>query len=286
MGPLQTSAWDQPPTLPPAHRHQWRTVEAAAVCLAVAGMLLAIAAWAPSAGDATRLWTAPPPSVTQVRNGRVAPVLQPSRQRSSTLLAAELRAGDVGENAGEAFFPQTAMETSATGQELPTEPPLRIGHGWDIHRLSTVEEAGQGCVIGGVLVPNCDLGVVAHSDGDVLYHSLTDAVLGALGLPDIGQLFPDNDPRWRGAASEAFLAETWRLMDRRGYRIMNADVTLILQQPRVAPIKAAMKANVVRILRTVPARVNVKARTHEKVDSIGEGRALSCHAVVLLERAV
>jgi 2-C-methyl-D-erythritol 2,4-cyclodiphosphate synthase len=173
---------------------------------------------------------------------------------------------------------------AATGEELNTEPAIRIGHGWDIHRLSSVEEAGQGCVIGGVTVPNCDLGVVAHSDGDVLYHSLTDGILGALGLPDIGQLFPDNDPRWRGAASEAFVEEARRLMEKRGYRIMNVDITLVLQKPRVAPIKEAMKANIVRTLHTIPARVNIKARTHEKVDSIGEGRALSCHAVVLLER--
>ena len=196
-----------------------------------------------------------------------------------------MRDGDVGEMGGEAYFPKTATEIAeVTGEELVTEPPMRIGHGWDIHRLSTVEEAGQGCVLGGVTVPNCDLGVIAHSDGDVLYHSLTDALLGALGLPDIGQLFPDNDPRWRGADSEAFLEEARRLMEKRGYRVMNIDITLVLQKPRVAPIKEAMKANVVRVLKTIPARVNIKARTHEKVDSIGEGRALSCHAMILMER--
>uniref|UniRef100_A0A7S4PX52 2-C-methyl-D-erythritol 2,4-cyclodiphosphate synthase n=1 Tax=Alexandrium monilatum TaxID=311494 RepID=A0A7S4PX52_9DINO len=174
-----------------------------------------------------------------------------------------------------------AADAAAEGQRGP--PPVRIGHGWDIHRLSTRAEAGQGCVIGGVEV-DCDLGVVAHSDGDVLYHSATDAVLGALSLPDIGQLFPDTDPEWRGAASEKFLEEAWRLMDERGYRIANLDATLVLQKPRVAPIKDAMKENLSRVLRVPLPYVNVKARTHEKVDSIGEGRALSCHVVVLLER--
>mmetsp|Transcript_47879 Transcript_47879/g.110964 ORF Transcript_47879/g.110964 Transcript_47879/m.110964 type:complete len:232 (+) Transcript_47879:22-717(+) len=175
----------------------------------------------------------------------------------------------------------SAQEVDAVAERPP--PAIRIGHGWDIHRLSTKEEAGQGCVIGGVEV-DCDLGVVAHSDGDVLYHSATDAILGALSLPDIGQLFPDNDPQWRGAASEKFLDVAWKLMDERGYRIANLDATLVLQKPRVAPIKEAMKENLSRLLRVPLPYVNVKARTHEKVDSIGEGRALSCHVVVLLER--
>ncbi len=109
------------------------------------------------------------------------------------------------------------------------EPPMRIGHGWDIHRLAPIQEAGQGCVIGGVKVDNFDLGVVAHSDGDVLYHSATDAILGALTLPDIGQFFPDTDPRWKGCDSEKFLDEAWRQMDARGYMISNLDVTLVLQ---------------------------------------------------------
>ena len=109
------------------------------------------------------------------------------------------------------------------------EPLMRIGHGWDIHRLAPLQEAGQGCVIGGVTVENFDLGVVAHSDGDVLYHSATDAILGALTLPDIGQFFPDTDPRWKGCDSEKFLDEAWKQMDARGYMISNMDVTLVLQ---------------------------------------------------------
>eukprot|EP00238_Polyblepharides_amylifera_P014319 CAMPEP_0196587288 /NCGR_PEP_ID=MMETSP1081-20130531/57025_1 /TAXON_ID=36882 /ORGANISM="Pyramimonas amylifera, Strain CCMP720" /LENGTH=260 /DNA_ID=CAMNT_0041909433 /DNA_START=35 /DNA_END=817 /DNA_ORIENTATION=+ len=198
--------------------------------------------------------------------------------------AVERRDGDLGENAGESFFPTSDTELSCEGVEIPTEPIMRIGHGWDIHRLAAKEEAGQGCVIGGVEIPDFDLGTIAHSDGDVLYHSATDALLGALGLPDIGQLFPDNDPRWRGADSEAFFDEAVRLMVKRGYRISNLDVTLILEKPRVAKHKPAMKDNVVRICKTIPARVNIKARTHEKLDSIGEGRALSCHTFVIMER--
>ena len=127
-------------------------------------------------------------------------------------------------------------------QAIEEEPPMRIGHGWDIHRLAPLQEAGQGCVIGGVTVENFDLGVVAHSDGDVLYHSATDAILGALTLPDIGQFFPDTDPRWKGCDSEKFLDEAWRQMDNRGYMISNLDVTLVLQVEQQSLFAARIKA--------------------------------------------
>ncbi|EKX39858.1 2-C-methyl-D-erythritol 2,4-cyclodiphosphate synthase [Guillardia theta CCMP2712] len=164
------------------------------------------------------------------------------------------------------------------------EPAFRIGHGFDIHRLAPLEVAGQGCVIGGVKVENFELGTEAHSDGDVLYHSVTDAILGALSLPDIGQLFPDTDPKWKGCDSEKFLAEAWKLMDERGYQVSNLDVTLILERPKVSPIKSRMEDNLSRVLKAELDVVNVKARTHEKVDSIGEGRAMACHAVILMEK--
>ncbi|GAB5363964.1 hypothetical protein AAMO2058_000928600 [Amorphochlora amoebiformis] len=160
------------------------------------------------------------------------------------------------------------------------EPAMRIGHGWDIHRL----EDGLTLTIGGVVIP-FEKGTVAHSDGDVLYHSLTDAILGAIGMPDIGQLFPDNDPQWKGAASHQFMTEAYRLMKERGYQIGNVDVTLILQKPKVKDIKPEMKENIVKLLNTDASRVNIKARTHENVDSVGEVRALACHSVVLLEKA-
>ncbi|CAB1100719.1 unnamed protein product [Ectocarpus sp. CCAP 1310/34] len=159
------------------------------------------------------------------------------------------------------------------------EPAMLIGHGFDIHRL--VE--GKELVIGGVNIPY-ELGADAHSDGDVIYHSVVDAILGALGLPDIGQLFPDNDPDWSGADSSIFMEEAYRRMDERGFRVGNVDVTLILQKPKVMDIKPLMRDNIVRLLRTSLGRVNVKARTHEKVDSVGEGRAMACHVVVLLEK--
>lgn len=128
------------------------------------------------------------------------------------------------------------------------------------------------------------LGVVAHSDGDVVYHSIVDAIFGALTLPDIGQVFQDTDPRWRGCDSSKFMEHAWSVMDGHGYRIGNCDVTLILERPKVATFKPAMKENIVSLLQTTPGRVNVKARTHEQVDSVGELRSLSCHVVLTLER--
>lgn len=177
---------------------------------------------------------------------------------------------------------------------IAPEPALRIGHGYDIHRMASREEAEQPLVIGGVSfdgsdAPDFELGCVAHSDGDVIYHSVVDAILGALTMPDIGQLFPDNDPRLRGANSEVFMEEAYSRMQQRGYRVGNVDVTLICQKPRVNvmhegnQVKEMMMKNLVRLLHTDDSRVNVKARTHEKVDSVGEARALECHVVIVLE---
>ena len=177
------------------------------------------------------------------------------------------------------------------------EPALRCGHGYDIHRMAPRDECpdGQPLVIGGVRfdgspghAADFELGCVAHSDGDVIYHSVVDAILGALTLPDIGQLFPDNDPRLRGADSQIFMEEAYKRMGERGYRIGNCDVTLILQKPKVnveyegVHVKNRMKENLVRLLHTAPGRVNVKARTHEKVDSVGECRAIECHVVLVM----
>jgi 2-C-methyl-D-erythritol 2,4-cyclodiphosphate synthase len=128
------------------------------------------------------------------------------------------------------------------------------------------------------------LGVVAHSDGDVIYHSVVDAIFGALTLPDIGQVFVDTDPRWRGCDSSKFMEYAFEVMDRYGYRVGNLDVTLILERPKVAGFKPAMKENILQLLRTTPGRVNIKARTHERLDSVGELRSLSCHVVLTLER--
>lgn len=183
--------------------------------------------------------------------------------------------------------------------------PLRIGHGFDIHRMAPRDEAGQPVVIGGVVIDHkpqkwvdaegkyvekggiyeTELGVVAHSDGDVIYHSIVDAIFGALTLPDIGQVFQDTDPRWRGCDSSKFMEHAHQVMMEYGYKIGNIDVTLILERPKVASFKPAMKDNIVRLLHTTPGRVNIKARTHERVDSVGELRSLSCHVVLTLELA-
>mmetsp|Transcript_36730 Transcript_36730/g.88821 ORF Transcript_36730/g.88821 Transcript_36730/m.88821 type:complete len:186 (-) Transcript_36730:2617-3174(-) len=128
------------------------------------------------------------------------------------------------------------------------------------------------------------LGVVAHSDGDVIYHSVVDAIFGALTLPDIGQVFQDTDPRWKGCDSSKFMEYAYGVMTKYGYQIGNIDVTLILERPKVASFKPAMKENIVNLLHTTPGRVNIKARTHEQVDSVGELRSLSCHVVLSLER--
>lgn len=183
--------------------------------------------------------------------------------------------------------------------------PLRIGHGFDIHRMAPIQEAGQPIVIGGVVIEHkpqkwmdvqgkyvekggvyeTQLGVVAHSDGDVVYHSIVDAIFGALTLPDIGQVFQDTDPRWKGCDSSKFMEHAAKVMGDFGYQIGNIDVTLILERPKVASFKPAMKENIVRLLDTTPGRVNIKARTHERVDSVGELRSLSCHVVLTLELA-
>lgn len=181
--------------------------------------------------------------------------------------------------------------------------PLRIGHGFDIHRMAPIDEAGQPVVIGGVIIEHSPqkwtdaegkyvekggiyetkLGVVAHSDGDVVYHSIVDAIFGALTLPDIGQVFQDTDPRWKGCDSSKFMEYAAEIMKSYGYKIGNIDVTLILERPKVASFKPAMKENIVELLGTTPGRVNIKARTHERVDSVGELRSLSCHVVLTLE---
>lgn len=159
--------------------------------------------------------------------------------------------------------------------------PIRLGHGWDLHRL----EPGLPLVVSGVRMEH-DRGCAAHSDGDVVYHAVTDAVLGALGTgEDIGTLFPDTDPRWQGQDSRVFVEEATRRTRAAGYVIGNVDVTIVLQRPKLAPHKTAMRTNLAGLLGCEVSRVNVKGKTHERVDAVGEGRAIECHAVVLLVRA-
>ncbi|KAI5655414.1 hypothetical protein M9H77_32601 [Catharanthus roseus] len=182
------------------------------------------------------------------------------------------------------------VSAAASGAAVEAEPkfaavtpskilPFRVGHGFDLHRL----EPGYPLIIGGINIPH-DRGCEAHSDGDVLLHCVVDAILGALGLPDIGQIFPDTDPKWKGAPSSVFIKEAVRLMDEAGYELGNLDATLILQRPKVSPHKEAIRQNLCQLLGADPCVVNLKAKTHEKVDSLGENRSIAAHTVVLLMR--
>ncbi len=162
-------------------------------------------------------------------------------------------------------------------------PDLRIGHGYDLHRLEPLAPLGNGrpLILGGVHIPH-DRGPVAHSDGDALYHALTDAILGALARPDIGQLFPDTDPRHESQKSADFLAEASRVCTAAGFSILSIDATVILERPKLSPHKELIRSNIAQCLGLTIDRVNIKGKTHERVDAVGEGRAVEVHAVVLL----
>ncbi|BAM03907.1 2-C-methyl-D-erythritol 2,4-cyclodiphosphate synthase [Phycisphaera mikurensis] len=159
-------------------------------------------------------------------------------------------------------------------------PPFRTGSGWDLHRL----EPGLPLVLAGVEVPS-DRGCVAHSDGDAVFHAVTDALLGSLALGDIGRLFPDDDPANAGRDSGDFLDEAVRRVQAAGYAVVNLDVTVVLQKPRLGPHAGAMRAQLAARLLVGLDRVSLKAKTHEGVDAVGEGRAVSCQAAVLVTRA-
>ncbi len=163
---------------------------------------------------------------------------------------------------------------------------LRIGHGYDLHRLEDRSPAGKGrpLVIGGV-TQDWPKGPVSHSDGDVLYHALVDAMMGALAMPDIGQMFPDNAPENDGRDSREFVVEAVRRVKAAGWRVVNVDATVILEKPRIGPLKDAMRQNIAALLGTGVDAVNVKGKSHEKVDAVGEGRAVEAHVVVLLAKA-
>ncbi len=162
---------------------------------------------------------------------------------------------------------------------------FRVGHGYDLHRLDLIAPRGPGrpLVLGGIRFDH-PRGPVSHSDGDAVYHAVTDAVLGALGEPDIGQLFADTDPTHEGADSAIFLEAAASRMADAGWAVGNLDITVICERPKLAPAKARMIRNIARLLRCDEARVNLKGKTHEEVDAVGEGRAVEVHAVILLER--
>ena len=157
--------------------------------------------------------------------------------------------------------------------------PYRIGAGHDTHRL----EAGRPLVLGGVAVAH-SRGLAGHSDADVVLHAVTDALLGAAGLGDIGDAYPDTDPRWAGADSRLFVRETLARLNRDGWAVVNLDVTVFAQEPKLGPVKTAIRESLAQMLSVPPERVNVKAKTGEKVGHIGRAEAIACHAVVLIGR--
>lgn len=155
---------------------------------------------------------------------------------------------------------------------------MRIGHGYDVHRLVECRDL----ILGGVKIPY-ELGLLGHSDADVLLHAVSDALLGAAGLGDIGKHFPDTDPQYKGANSLRLLEIVGMKVSDAGYRISNIDVTMIAQAPKLRPYIEIMERNIAQALSLDVSRVNVKATTEERLGFTGEGLGMSCHAVCLLE---
>lgn len=154
---------------------------------------------------------------------------------------------------------------------------LRIGEGWDVHALVP----GRALIMGGVHIPHT-MGLLGHSDADVLLHAITDALLGAAGLGDIGRHFPDTDDRFKGADSSVLLAEAARRVRAAGFEIGNVDSTVVAQAPKLAPHIGAMCESIARTLGLAPGQVNVKAKTAEKLGPVGQGLSIEARAVVLL----
>ena len=155
---------------------------------------------------------------------------------------------------------------------------MRIGHGYDVHKLVECRDL----ILGGVKIPHT-VGLLGHSDADVLLHALMDALLGAAGLRDIGYHFPDTDAKYKGADSRVLLRTVKKLLDEKGYRISNVDVTLLAQKPKLKPYISQMMENIAADLEIDITRVNVKATTEEGLGFTGTEQGMACHAVCLLE---
>jgi 2-C-methyl-D-erythritol 2,4-cyclodiphosphate synthase len=156
---------------------------------------------------------------------------------------------------------------------------FRIGQGWDSHRIET----GRPLILGGVKIPS-EFGLAGHSDADVLFHAVTDSLLGALALGDIGMHFPDTAPEWKDAASEAFLRHTLALVSKHGYAIANVDSTIVLERPKLKDFRTAIRDNLARVLELSADCVGVKFKTAERVGPVGEGRSCEAQAAVLISR--
>ena len=156
---------------------------------------------------------------------------------------------------------------------------FRVGQGWDTHRLA----AGRKLILGGVEIPS-DLGLDGHSDADILSHAVTDAILGALALGDIGMHFPDTDPRWKGADSRRFLAHAAALAREHGWAVANVDASVLLEKPKLQDYRLAIREALAATIGVLPERVSVKFKTHERVGPVGERLSGEAQAVVLLSR--
>jgi len=156
---------------------------------------------------------------------------------------------------------------------------MRVGLGHDTHRLTE----GRPLILGGVRIDH-PRGLAGHSDADVVLHAITDALLGAAGLGDIGDAFPDSDPAYRDCDSSLFVKETLTRLNRAGWRVVNVDVTIFAQEPKLGPVKATIRRHLAELLALEPDAVNVKAKTGERVGAIGRAEAIGCQAVVLIDR--
>jgi 2-C-methyl-D-erythritol 2,4-cyclodiphosphate synthase len=155
----------------------------------------------------------------------------------------------------------------------------RVGIGWDVHRLT----AGRPLILGGITIPS-EFGLEGHSDADVLSHAITDAILGAAALGDIGMHFPDTDPRWQGCDSMVFLRHAQKLVEALGYRVVNVDATVILERPKLKDHREAIRQRLAETLALELDRVSVKFKTAEKMGPVGEGRSAEAQAVVSLQK--
>jgi len=157
---------------------------------------------------------------------------------------------------------------------------MRVGLGYDLHRLI----AGRPLVLGNITIPH-EKGLDGHSDADVVIHALIDALTGATGLPDVGQMFPNTDPQYKGINSAELLAATQVEFQKAGWKLINADIVVLAQRPKLSPHKGAMSTRLAEILHVQPSQINIKGKTGESVDAVGEERAIACHCVVLVEKA-
>ena len=156
---------------------------------------------------------------------------------------------------------------------------FRSGLGWDVHRIV----AGRPMILGGVTIPS-EFGLEGHSDADILFHAVTDALLGAAALGDIGMHFPDTDPQWKGADSGQFLKHATRLVAEKGYSVLNVDTTIILERPKLKDYRQAIRESLAKALALELDSVNVKFKTAERVGPVGEGKSAEAQAIVTLKR--